>query len=345
MSARVGALGTPASIASRPLTGQCKGDLIHIYKVAVALHLWIADRDSQATPATINTKPVSSPHMQRSLVLTTCLLAIAAAVSTWIWWPRSLGLPSSQDPHTQMAKERALSDVTHIPLRPPAPAVTSPAQAELRLHLQGIHPDAPWTQPVQVELKDRRGEFYTYTREVAVVADGKCVLALPAWYQQDLSVEIHISGSNPGYRRLDHHKIGKLMADKVMAVPVRSAAELNGRVTDKHGDPVAHARIAAYSMRMGRPIDGVISQTGSDKDGVYRLLAPPDVRLLIVVAAMRPNALEWLDDDGVGDVGSWAPDLLPASRDVQLAIDHPGAGCACEHYYWRRSAGKGVGRA
>ena len=271
--------------------------------------------------------------MQRSLVITTCWLAIAAAISTWFWWPRDVTSPDDRLPTTESdpglpesdLETISADDITHIPIRSPSPAAHGPGE-EIRITLRGTHALAPWTQPLRVDLSDRKRKFATATRDVAINADGEGAIALPSWWQPDMQIRLQVCGKNPGYRPLIHRQHSALPPDEILAISVQPVAKVRGRITGPRGQPIQNARIAAFAMQNGQPADDMVGTTGSDDQGHYRLLAPPDSELLIVVCAMQPNAVNWRRDDGVCDNGCLASHLLPTCRAVQLTVGQP-VGC------------------
>ncbi len=268
--------------------------------------------------------------MQRSLVLMACLLAIAAAVSTWFWWPRSVAPPRYDDPGSQIESgypQANSGDITRIPLRSNGLKTRSGQNRILSVQLRGIHQDVPWTNDLRLEMKDRSRRFDEHHCDAPVTATGKCILKLPEWWQSGMPVKLSISGRNEHYRELVHRERGTLALENVLKIEVQPVAALNGKVTDSRGKAIASARISAFAMRAGQPTGELLGATGTDHHGNYHLRAPPDMRLLIVVTAMTPNVMMWRTMDGVNDSGNFRGDLLPTTRPVQLAINHPGTAC------------------
>lgn len=275
--------------------------------------------------------------MQRSLVLLACLIAIGAAVSTWFWWPRDAPLPRYTAPNGTVTDGQPQPSsanlpnrsTTHIPLANGKERQPGNHQRVLRVQLRGIHGLAPWTAHLRLELKDRtRGQrFEEHNSQSPVTGDGKCTLELPGWWQPGMSVGVRLSARNDGYRALEYRERGALALNDLLEIDVQAIASVSGQVTDTRGNPVHNARVSAFAMRAGQPFGNSVGATGTDRDGKYRLLAPPDEPILLVATAMKPNLMRWRAMTGVNDSGHFRGDLLPATRPVQLAMDHPGTAC------------------
>jgi len=275
--------------------------------------------------------------MQRSLVLLACLIAISAAISTWFWWPREVALPRYTDPNgtvTDGEPQPSSADypngnTSRIPVANGNDRQPGTQQRLLRVQLRGLHALAPWTAEIRLELQDRtRGQrFEEHNSQSPVTEDGKCTLALATWWQPGMPVRLRLSARNEGYRELEYRERGALALNDLLTIDVQAIASVSGQVTDTRGHPVRNARISAFAMRAGTPFGNSVGATGTDRDGNYRLLAPPDQRILLVATAMKPNVMMWRAMNGVNDSGHFRGDLLPVTRPVQLAVDHPGTAC------------------
>lgn len=279
--------------------------------------------------------------MPRSVVLIACLLAIAAALSTWFWWPRTVALPNYDISDNQTAAPgdpESDDTVGNSPHRVAAPTAADAGAISdthaLKVQLRGLHRDAPWTEPLHIELKDRgRGRMFgEFEGSAPVTAEGRCDLPLPKWWQPGIPVAVRIQGGNTGYRELTHRNKGNLSLHGVLALDVQATVKLTGKVTDSHGEAVANARVSAFAMQAGQPYGKSVGSAGSNERGEYLLRAPPDVPLMIIATAMQPNGMRWrlangITDNNITDNGQLRGDLLPATLPVQLAVNYPGSEC------------------
>lgn len=274
--------------------------------------------------------------MPRSAVLIACLLAIAAALSTWFWWPRQVSLPRYNEAGSQTATSTDSASGSTVgdggsrtPVDSNAKVVMAGATRTLKVQLHGLHRDAPWTTELQIQLSDRgrRRVFGKFEGSAPVGKDGRCDLPLPTWWQPSTRVKLRIQGHNPGYRDLTHRNLGNLPLLDMLMLDVKPVAELNGKVTDSRSEPIANARISAFAMQVGQPFGKAVGSTSTDENGGYLLHAPPDVPLMIIATAMQVSAMRWRGADGITDNGQLRGDVLPANLPVQLAINHPGTEC------------------
>jgi hypothetical protein len=272
------------------------------------------------------------PSMPRSLVLTACLLALAAAISTWFWWPRDIAPPKSGDTGSYGSTTTGAPEsgstvdtgVTRIPLgadRTSSEATGTTAQRFLQVQLRGLEAVAPWTAPLQIELSNRI--YGEHNDSAQVQRDGRCALPLPTWWQPGMPVKLRIDASCTGYRPLNHRASGALALEEPLTIEVQPVAALSGRVLDSRGQPIAHARITAFAMQAGQPMGEPVGATGTDEHGQYLLYAPPAISLLIVATAMQPNLMAWRSADGISDNRHLRAELLPATLPVQLDLANP----------------------
>jgi len=275
-------------------------------------------------------------RMPRSVVLTACLLAIAAALSTWFWWPRTVNLPSYREPNNQesatptpSAGSNADSEAPQTDRNSRSSSDTASTTHTLTVQLHGLHRDAPWNTDLHIELSDRGRSrvFGDFQGSAPVHQDGRCDLPLPEWWQPGIPVKLQVHGHNPGYREVAHRNQGNLPFVDVLALDVQPVAEVGGKVTDSRGDPITNARISAFPMHAGQPSGKAVGSASTNENGDYLLSAPPDMRLMIIANAMQASAMRWRGANDITDNGQFRGDVLPANRAVQLAINHPGTGC------------------
>jgi hypothetical protein len=274
--------------------------------------------------------------MPRSVVLIACLLAIAAALSTWFWWPRTVNVPSYREPDNQESVaptppsgNNAVSAApqTHVNSKPNS-GKTYPTRT-LMVQLHGLHRDAPWTTSLHIELNDRgrRRIFDDFQGSAPVQKDGRCYLPLPEWWQPGIRVKLRVHGNNTGYREVAHRNQGNLRFVDVLVLDVQPVAELSGKVMDSRGDPIANARISAFAVQAGQPSGKTVGSVSTNENGDYLLRAPPDMPLMIIATAMQASAMRWRGADDITDNGQLRGDVLPANRAVQLTINYPGTEC------------------
>jgi len=272
--------------------------------------------------------------MQQRQLLFACLLAIAAAVAAWWLWPNGEQPtpPADRSANTVVdaggdpAQARGPSPENgNTPTRTVARSRDDePAEPRLLLvRLRGRHADAPWTSNLRMELQDRsrsRVQHEEHAVESPVDAEGRCRLVLPEWWQPGRMVRLSIQGRQASYRDLIHRERGGMTFADELVLDVQPVGELSGFVRDRQNEPVRAARVAAYQLRDGRPVGKAVGETGTDHNGFYRLLAPPDVPLFVVAVPMQPQVMRWRRIDGVNDNGQLRADLLPTARDARLHV-------------------------
>lgn len=274
--------------------------------------------------------------MPRSVVLIACLLAIAAALSTWFWWPRTVNVPSYREAGNQASTstDPASSNTvgggaSRTPIKSNAGVPAASTTRTLKVQLHGLHRDAPWTTELQIELNDRgrRRVFDDFQSSAPVQKDGRCDLPLPEWWQPGIRVKLRVHGRNAGYHELTHRNQGNLPFVDVLVLDAQPVAKLSGKVVDSRGEPIANARISAFAMHAGQPSGKAVGSASTNENGDYLLRTAPDIPLMIIATAMKPSVMRWRGTDGITDNGQLRGDALPASKTVRLAINYPGTEC------------------
>jgi hypothetical protein len=274
--------------------------------------------------------------MPRSVVLIACLLAIAAALSTWFWWPRTVNVPSYREADNQaststdpISSNPVVGGASRAPVKSNAGVPAASTTRTLKVQLHGLHRDAPWATELQIELNDRgrKRVFDDFQSSAPVQKDGRCDLPLPEWWQPGIRVKLRIHGRNAGYRELTHRNQGNLPFVDVLVLDAQPVAELSGKVIDSRGEPIANARVSAFAMYVGHPSGKAVGSASSNENGDYLLRTAPDIPLLIIATAMNPIVMRWRGTDGITDNGQLRGDVLPANKTVQLAINYPGTEC------------------
>jgi hypothetical protein len=219
------------------------------------------------------------------------------------------------------------------------PVATGAGNALLRCRLDGLHPDAPWTATVRVQLIAHdlaAHRWRTLDEHRAPDADGVVALALPPWVADAEQLTFEFSAIDPLYKPFTVSTDAGHFADSLLAGPepfalrVQAVAVVHGRVADGDGKPVADAEVTAgpnESEVRGWP---QLASTKTDEAGRYRLALPfaGEVRL---VAADRRGDLVPAAAASVVQFGDheFAPLVLrPRGLVTGVLVDADGQPCA-----------------
>lgn len=220
----------------------------------------------------------------------------------------------------------------HAPARSPVaagPIATgphaAPAGPTLRVRLRGLHPEAPWTATLHLDVDgrdDARDQWLDHDASAVPDAGGAATFVLPAW--AGAAREGRIRAEDPNYRPLAHRWDGAPPADELL-LDVQVVALLTGRVVDEQRQPVPAARLTVFAWRDGAPVDGELAQANSEADGTFRLSIPPDVPLWLLATPLLAATGRGYRGPGAGvrDTGSMRADLLPVGRAVRGAVGAP----------------------
>lgn len=208
----------------------------------------------------------------------------------------------------------------------PPPAATTGRQ--LRVQLHGLHPTALWTVPLQLDLDGRGEDGGRLEHRAAAHPDGQglAAFALPDWIATATEQQGRLSAVDPHYRELAQHWRGRPETTQALLVDVQVVATLRGRVVDGRGQPVEAARVTAYAHRDGQPAGGALGRTSSGPDGTFRLTAPPDTTLFVLVAPMRASRASRVtiaDEGRTADTGDLRDDLLPTGLVTTTTFGQP----------------------
>lgn len=194
-----------------------------------------------------------------------------------------------------------------------------PADAELTIRLCGLQAEAPWTTAVHVAARD--DDHDTCEHEAVPDADGRCRFALPRWANRSPTFAVTVTGDDPAYAMLEQWLPGPLDLEHELQVDVQVVAQFAGRVLDPDAKPVEWARVTAFAIRDGGPVDEKVGETNTDANGAFRLRAPPATPLLLVAAPMQRGWGRELQVEGrLHDAGELRDDLLAAAQTVQGRI-------------------------
>ncbi|MBL8755719.1 MAG: hypothetical protein JNK15_20655 [Planctomycetes bacterium] len=195
---------------------------------------------------------------------------------------------------------------------------------ELRVRLRGLHPDAKWTAPLHLHLQGLDAVHNAWLNDDSAAvpdAEGLAVVAVPDWVAMEIDHRGRVSAHDPNYRPFEFPWYGAPEFGKELVVDVQVVARLGGRVVDTAGKPVPAARVTAFAMRDGVPLDQEVARCNTDDHGNWLLAAPPNVPLFLVATPMRSSGGRIRSFDGSHlDTGEWRDDLLPTGAHAQGKI-------------------------
>jgi RNA polymerase sigma factor (sigma-70 family) len=280
-----GAAVAPA-LAALPLLLAMKKTLLAVTAAGLAAALWIV---WPAVPAPVPAAVGAAPSA--------AALAVAAAADR------------AADAAPAVADRRDATPATNGSVAAPA------AVAPLRVRLRGLHPDAPWTAPVRLELRDGPGGDGAPRHDAAAspAADGTLALALPPWHAR--AVESALLADDPRYAPVALRAPRPFDSGAELVVDVQVVAVLTGRVVDADGRPVPAARVIAYRTEDGLPANVTVGETNTNAAGEFAVKAPPALPLAVVAVAMHEAAADGhrvvRADGAIADNGRVRADLVP----------------------------------
>jgi hypothetical protein len=269
---------------------------------------------------------MSSPQHRRAIPI---VLAGILALVVVIWIAKTSSEPevtapeaARHEPGAKTAREQQpLPDRTNEPRTAVATSdPTQPAAASvLRVRLRGLHPKAPWTAPLHLDVDGRvAGQWLDHDAQATPDAEGRCSLPLPSWYHTATDGKGRIVASDPHYRALQHRWEGTLDPAQELVLDVQVVAIIEGRVVDLRDRAVPAAGICAFAIRDGEPTDPILASAGTDEEGRYRLGAPPDVPLLLVAVPIK--AVKAGRYETPQDLTAMRSDLLPVTRRIACTV-------------------------
>lgn len=224
--------------------------------------------------------------------------------------------PSTADPS---AREAAASH----PVAPPP----GTGGGVLRVRLRGLRADVPWTTPLQLRLESRdeaADRWLSHDARATLANDGTAAFPLPDWWSRATPHDGRVSARDPNYLALEHRWRGAVDTTAELVLDVQVVALLEGRVVDTAGQPVPGARVDAFTIRDGAPIDEMVGMAGTRLDGTWRMKAPPAVPVLLVAQPLATGGgrrVLTTEDGGLHPLGDRPHDaLLPASVRAQGSL-------------------------
>ena len=214
-----------------------------------------------------------------------------------------------------------------------APAATAATESTtpppvLRVRLRGLHPAAPWTTKLHLNVDGRddvADAWLDHDALAEVDATGGARFELPKWWHTATSTKGRITAHDDHYLELRHQWDGALDVAEELVLDVQVVAVLEGRVLDSRGAGIAAARVKAFAVQNGSPIDDDVAENNTRIDGSFSLQIPPAVPLLLLVVPMETTSgrgLEAIGDGALADNGTARSDLLPASTRVTGPVGH-----------------------
>lgn len=208
----------------------------------------------------------------------------------------------------------------------PSDGATSTKGLQLRVRLRGLHPQAPWAAPLQLRLEardDSRDQRSPVLAERVPDAQGLATFAVPDWCQTAPRQRCRLEANDANYRPLEFRSESPLDLGNELVLDVQVIAVIEGRVVDEQHEPVAAARVSAFVLRDPLSKASSLVQTNTHADGRFRLPAPPDTPLLLLVTPMLPmpaHVRPMARNGAEADRGQFRSDLLPASLEVTPVV-------------------------
>lgn len=264
----------------------------------------------------------------RRTVLLSALAALAAVFAVEVFGSGFAPAPNRPPLGASGQSAAQRDEAAAVPQPAPHGDRQEPPPGALRVWLRGLHAAAPWTTPLRVEIDghdDRQARRNTELL-APVAADGAAIITLPEWFPSAAQRRVLLEARDPNYRPL-HHRIGDLHASgQAIAVDVQVIAAFVGRVVDAARAGVPAARVVAYVLRNGQPVDGEVGTTNCRADGTFLLQAPPGVPLFLLAVPMHQAAgtRRAIGNDGaILDHGRMRADLLPAATTATGFVGAP----------------------
>lgn len=266
-----------------------------------------------------------------AMTTTTKLAAVAAVAvfGAWAWWqfaavdpvPVSPGPVASAPRPAQVesgptvgspgttGNERDLAAVPVPPRSSPAPFVVV---------LRGLHADAPFRDRVHFDLEARRNGEWLESEDAQVPdRDGRIAFSLPEWHADAEFHRLRIRCDATDYRDFDQRIEKPPDWQRELVIDVQVVARLTGRVVGPAGEPIQAARVVAFAVDNGVPVDRRLGECSTASDGRFVLRAPPDVPLLLLAVSMHEarlsGALMTGRDGAIFDSGQPRVGFLPGS--------------------------------
>lgn len=268
-----------------------------------------------------------SAAMGRSSLLVAAAAALLVALLAWPLLHAPVVAPPAAPTHGEdhapgpptgaTTTQGANGPTAPAPRLDAAPPAAASQGVPLRVRLRGLHPAAPWTAPLRLDLDGRDGDGASLEHDAAGTPDGDGVVTfqVPGWIATATAQQGRLTARDDHYQDVARHWRGPPDTTQELLVDVQVVATLLGRVVDGRGQPVEAARVTAYAHRDGQPAGGAVGRTNSGPDGTFRLMAPPDTTTFVLVAPMRASRR--------ADTGDLRDDLLPTGLVTTTTVGQP----------------------
>jgi len=246
------------------------------------------------------------------------------------------------EPMAPMAGDAGTSQASDAPTKPATPADSEPATAtppierelavadlpavaadQLVVQVRGLHPEIPWTTPLQVHGDALDGPWIPSSRprilaagsmELSLAADGTAIGFLPPsgrWWLGAISAE------DPNYTSFSQrfHGPGPIR----VVIDVSPLATVRGRVVDSRGQTVRDVYVTAFPIVGARTQGRAFAKPehdAVDKTGNWQLRIPANSEALVVAVPTASHRV-LLEKVIVNH-----PSLLPTSTRVQPEVGH-----------------------
>lgn len=164
-----------------------------------------------------------------------------------------------------------------------AERVAAPLQL-LRVRLRGLHPDAPWTTPLRLDLgaQGATQEFLKHAAEATVDAEGLATFALPSWWSTAAVFRVGVEADDERYQSFYRRLPTAIDPSVEASIDVVAMGLLEGRVVDSASQGVPRARISVFDVQGTVPVDRESVNCECDAAGVFRVLVPLEAPVCIV---------------------------------------------------------------
>jgi hypothetical protein len=211
-------------------------------------------------------------------------------------------------PADHAAAPAAPSDTTSPATQPPRPTL------RLVVRLHGLHPGAPWTAPLHLDVDGRDEAAKAWLdHDASEQPDdrGVATFVLPEWYSTATRMDGRLRAEDPHYASVEQRWEGTLDLTRELVVDVQVMAVLTGRVVDDTRAPIRTVRLTTFARRDGQPVAPELTRAHTGQDGSYRLLVPPNVPLVVVATAMAGDRRRDGGRGAFGQPDNLRPELLP----------------------------------
>lgn len=219
-----------------------------------------------------------------TMKLKLAIATVAAVVLCWFALPAlfTADSPEPDAPPTEIASEHASVELRDASL-PADRTLAPPIGVTLAGHLAGNDQRLPWTAPITIAARWRRGaDAVAHVTTLDVAANGTFSLHLPQWQTGCDALQLHATGTDAWYEPLDA-TIAPAAAAAPLQLRVHAAPVALGRIVDDRGSVIAGATVWCFPANVGVPQAPRLGELRSDVQGRWRLRLPANGELLVAV--------------------------------------------------------------